>query len=152
LHNTEFHPCFIAIMHPNNLKHNLYHFNSLSLAVLVNWKTSSSAIFSFPIQNTCILHDNTKCKSTSVSTHNFYSIIYNKRKLLNYSIRYNPNCCCNITIVRFICCWLQHEYAFHTKLHWRNELLGWTNPKSTNCYPQPNKPNLVSYDVLQFVD
>ena len=59
--------------------------------------------------NMCILHYFRKPKSTSISPHNFYSTLCNKRKPLNCSIQFHLYWSCNITTVSFICFRLWHK-------------------------------------------
>jgi len=126
-HKNKIYTTPLPIIQQINLKH------ILIALVLVNWKTLSTAIFPFPYTKYmyCILHNNTKCKSTRISTHNLYSKLYDKRKPLNYPIRFYPIFCSNVTIVTIINCWSQHN--IWSSIEEFNYLGGQTT-KSTNCY------------------
>ena len=74
-------------------------------------------------------------RKPSISPHNFYSTLYNKRKPLNCSIQFHPYWSCNITTVPFIRFWLWHKAR---SILLKNLNTRVRKPQSTTCYPQPN--------------
>jgi len=92
----------------------------------------------------CILH-NTK---HSISTHNLYSTLCNKRKRpFNCSIRCHPKFCSNITIVTIINCWLQHNIcSIQSSIEEFNCLGGQTQKLQLFTLSQTSQ----TWDMLQF--
>jgi len=100
----------------------IYPFYNHNLAKKLIQKTLSKFVFGFQYNIHVVCTINRKYKSTSISTHNLYGTLCNKRKPLKYT-QFHPYCCCNVTTAWLIHCWqgilcTPHKSLFKKFIMW----------------------------------